>query len=327
MDLQTAIEESTRFLRSIAAEGRRRAFWDGGAYRDRTTGKEILQISFSGGRTSAYMTKRLLDEYADRYTFIVTFANTSREHPKTLDFVHACDTHFGFNTVWLEAVTHHNTRKGSTHRVVTYETAKRNGEVYEDHIRKYGVPNVKYPQCTRELKLNPMNSYLADIGVDYRLVKTAIGIREDERRRVAKSADTQNIVYPLVDWFPTDKGEVLDWWEQQAFDLEIEEFEGNCLACFKKSRRKLFAQIERDPNAFNFTREMEDKYRNVRVTAGPEATRVFFRDNMDTRGLFRLYETVGRNAAHRAGAPDEDGGCSESCEVFETQIAEGLFSS
>lgn len=49
--------------------------------------KEKYQISFSGGRTSAYMTKMLLDNFNDKYDFIVTFANTGMEHNKTLDFI------------------------------------------------------------------------------------------------------------------------------------------------------------------------------------------------------------------------------------------------
>ena len=34
----------------------------------------------------------------------LSFANTGQEHEKTLDFIHNCDTHFNFNTVWIEAV-------------------------------------------------------------------------------------------------------------------------------------------------------------------------------------------------------------------------------
>ena len=61
--------------------------------------KENYQISFSGGRTSAYMTKLLLDNFSDKYNFIVTFANTGMEHEKTLEFIHNCDLNFNFNTV------------------------------------------------------------------------------------------------------------------------------------------------------------------------------------------------------------------------------------
>lgn len=61
--------------------------------------KPRLLVLFSGGRTSAYMTYRILKEYADQYEIVVCFANTGRENPETLDFVRDCDQHFGFNTV------------------------------------------------------------------------------------------------------------------------------------------------------------------------------------------------------------------------------------
>jgi len=275
------------------------------------------QISFSGGRTSAYMTKLLLDNWSDRYEFIVTFANTGLEHPKTLEFVHNCDKHFGFNTVWLEAVVHDG-RIASTHKVVDYASASRNGAPFEEVIKKYGIPNMAFPYCTRELKINPMNSYLRSLGLDYRTIPTAIGIREDEKRRVSKTADAKNIQYPLIDVWPTDKTEILNWWAQQAFDLGIDEFEGNCQGCFKKSIKKQFMQIERDASIFDFHRRMEAQYRSH----GPQVgDRVFFRKNIDTNGLFKLYEN-NKDTPTRYARADEDGGCSESCEVYETVVTD-----
>lgn len=148
--------------------------------------KEKYQISFSGGRTSAYMTKMLIDSLSDRYEFIVTFANTGLEHEKTLEFVNNCDKHFGFNTVWLEADVQHGKRLGTKHKIVSFQTASRNGEPFEEVIKKYGIPNKAYPHCTRELKLQVMQSYLKSIGINHKNILTAIGIREDETRRVSK---------------------------------------------------------------------------------------------------------------------------------------------
>ena len=270
-----------------------------------------MNISFSGGRTSGYMTKLLLDNWSDKYDFIVTFANTGLEHPKTLEFVHNCDKHFGFNTVWLESVPQIG-RISSKHKVVSYETASRCGEPFEASIQKYGIPNTAFPQCTRELKLNPMRSYLASIGIRWDEVPTAIGIRKDEMRRVK---DAKHILYPLVNTWPCDKQDVLDWWEDQTFDLGIDEFEGNCQGCFKKSIKKHFMQIERDPTVFEFHRRMESLYRNV----GPQkGERVFFRNNMSTDDLFAAYAENGGNFRRMPDA-EVSGGCSESCEVYETE--------
>ncbi len=264
-----------------------------------------LFVSFSGGRTSGYMTHWLLTHY-DPAKCVVLFANTGREHPETLDFIHRCDQEFGFGTVWLEAVVHHGARAGTTCRVVTFETASREGEPFEEQIKKYGIPNVAFPQCTRELKLRPMYSYLRSIGLDPKRTPTAIGIRADERRRVKGQP---NVLYPLVE-FGIEKPDVLDWWSRQTFDLGIEEFEGNCRACFKKSFAKHFAQIDKDPTAYDFPRRMETLYRHV----GPQAgERVFFRGNRSTEQLFQLRRSApGYDPRHMT-----DGGCSESCELYE----------
>lgn len=279
--------------------------------------KTKYHISFSGGRTSAYMTKLLLDNWSDRYDFIVTFANTGLEHPKTLEFIHDCDTHFGFNTVWLEAVVHHEERLAPSHKIVTFETASRNGEPFEEVIKKYGIPNTKFPGCTRDLKLNPIKSYLRSLGIVEAEIPSAIGIRIDEQRRVnPKTAEARTLEYPLIDVWPTDKSEILDWWTGQSFDLGIDEFEGNCLGCWKKSFKKHFMQIERDPSVYDFHRRMESQHRHT----GPQkGERVFFRGGLSTDGLFQLYEE-NKTTPMRRSAADENGGCSESCELYETMV-------
>ena len=261
------------------------------------------------------MTKKLIDHFSDQYDFIVTFANTGMEHPKTLEFVHNCDIHFGFNTVWLEGVVNEG-RVSSSHRIVTFETASRKGEPYEAMIQKYGIPNTAFPQCTREMKLNPMRSYLKSLGIQHQDIPTAIGIRTDEKRRISKTADAFNIKYPLIDIWPTDKQDVLGWWEEQEFDLGIDEFEGNCLGCFKKSLRKHFLQIERDQTCYEFYDRMESQYRNY----GPQVgERVFFRGNTDTKMLFLMHDEFVKDGAQHPKQLDlyANGGCSESCEVYE----------
>ena len=62
-----------------------------------------IAISFSGGRTSAVMTKLLLDQKKDTHNMVVVFANTGCEHEGTLKFIKDCDDYWGFNTVWVEA--------------------------------------------------------------------------------------------------------------------------------------------------------------------------------------------------------------------------------
>lgn len=307
------------------------------------SGKEKYQISFSGGRTSAYMTKLLIDNFSDDYDFIVTFANTGMEHEKTLEFVDNCDKFFGFNTVWLEADVYYGERKGTGFKIVDFKTASRNAEPFEDVIKKYGIPNVAYPHCTRELKLAPMRAYLKSLGINHKEIKTAIGIREDEKRRVSKQQEVDNIVYPLIEDFPSDKQDVLDFWKKQDFDLSIEEWDGNCKGCYKKSFKKLFKQLDNDSHLLDFHINMESLYGRVGNTSEyvkvyykndsgdliydesneplfylqRRPDRVFFRGNTSATSLLRMYHesnTLGESELFVL-----DGGCSESCEVYSTE--------
>jgi hypothetical protein len=280
--------------------------------------REKYHISFSGGRTSAYMTKLLIDNWSDRYDFIVTFANTGLEHPKTLEFINNCDKVFGFNTVWLESVVQHDKRSAPTHKIVTFETASRKGEPFEEVIKKYGIPNAAFPGCTRDLKLAPIKSYLKSLGIDERSIRTAIGIRTDETRRVnPRVAKIRTLEYPLIVVWPSDKQDVLDWWEDQPFDLGIDEFEGNCLGCWKKSLRKHFMQIERDPSVYDFHKRMEAEHE---FTGPQQGHRHFFRNDMTTIQLFKAYEEQGGQPRRMIEQPHENNGCSESCELFETLV-------
>ena len=275
-----------------------------------------LVISFSGGRTSGYMTKWLLENIAPLYDeTIVTFAYTGQEHPATLDFVNACDTIFGFNTVWLEAVVHHGQRKGNTARVVTYETASRNGEPFEQAIKKHGIPNMTFPTCTRELKTTPMTNYLRSIGWASGDYVTAIGIRSDETRRVRKDQCEANIIYPLVDMHPVDKQDVLDWWSNQIFDLQIAEHHGNCTWCWKKSINKHMHVIHENPTAFDFPKRMEATYPLVGPDK-PTTPRRFFRGFLSVDDMFEMYRGLDGVLPK---IYKDSGNCSESCELYPTE--------
>lgn len=278
--------------------------------------KKLMQISFSGGRTSGFMTKWLLDNKKDEYNFIVTFANTGMEDERTLEFVNNCDKYFGFNTVWLEADVQHGERKGTKFKIVDYKSASRNGEPFQEVIKKYGIPNPAFPHCTRELKLAPMNSYLSSLGINLKTIPTAIGIRIDETRRVRKDAENVNIIYPLIDMIPTDKQDVLEWWSEQNFDLGIEEWDGNCKGCFKKSFKKIFKQLDRDSNILEFHKNMELKYGANGTNRDLGYKRVFFRGHTSAETLYTMWKDNQGDGSRLFLNPDENSGCSESCEVF-----------
>jgi hypothetical protein len=89
--------------------------------------KKRLVLSFSLGESSAFMTQWCLNNLQDEYEMVVAVANTGDEREESLIFGDLCDKHFGFNLVWVEAVTNPKFGIGTTARVVTFETASRGG--------------------------------------------------------------------------------------------------------------------------------------------------------------------------------------------------------
>ena len=285
--------------------------------------KPRIAISFSGGRTSAVMAKLLHEQLGETHELVTTFANTSREDNRTLDFVHQCDEHFGWNVVWLEAVIHPEHGKGTTHRVVTYETACRDGSVFESYIAKYGIPNMGNPACTTRLKENALDSYRASLGWKKGTYDTAIGIRADEVDRMSAKALEKRFIYPLIKAGWTKEmviREVRTW----PFDLQIKEHEGNCVDCWKKSFRKLATLSIERPEIFDWTRRMESRYAFFKVTdatRSPDGCRRFFRGHRTVSDIFAEGEKPGftpfsdKYSVDYADPLDLAGGCGESCEI------------
>lgn len=276
--------------------------------------KPRIRASFSGGRSSAKMCEILQRRFADTHDIRYTFCNTSWERVETLDFAHAVDRWLGLNLVWLEAVVHPG-RQSCGHRIVSYETAKRDGEVFEDVVAKYGLPNQVFKLCTRELKTNVMNSYARSIGWAPGSYETAIGIRVDEPRRVRREAALrERIIYPLVDVEATTKDDVLAFFEGFEWDLKIQEHQGNCIGCYKKSDRKLLQLYREDPANFALPVKLDRLYSNVGPNNVP-----------GPRRMYRGYRSAADLVAEFEAAPQDyrppvaDGGCSESCEVYETE--------
>lgn len=279
--------------------------------------KPRLLACNSGGRTSAYMVRRLLEEKSREYDIMVAFANTGFEDPATLDFVHECDVQLGFNTVWLEAAP--DPRKGSRtgYKVVTYETASRKGEPFYAVCEKYGLPNKNYLHCTRELKEMPIHGYLWDHGWEKGGYTTAIGMRADEPKRTKeKKPDRQTRqvkVYPLAHWWPTTKEEVLDYWEWMPFDLGIPEHRGNCIFCHKKSDAKLLRAWQDCPEVFEQARELDELYATVGPNVAP-GPRKMFRGYRSTGDLIASFREAGHD--YRPVYGDEPGSCTEECSPF-----------
>ena len=256
--------------------------------------KPRLAISFSGGRTSAVMTKRLIENCRRTHEITINFANTGCEHEATLDFVHRCDTEFALSVTWLEAVVDATEGNGIRHRIVSYETASRKGEPFREYIAKYGIPNMGSPQCTTRLKENVMDSYrhneLGWRGGRWPDYDTAVGIRADEDKRCRKDAAQARFIYPLVDAGVT-KDDVVKEVRSWGFDLEIPEHYGNCVWCWKKSNRKLLTLARESPGVFDFPLRMEAEFGDFKcnpAVTSPNGKRQFFRGHKSAADILEL---------------------------------------
>ena len=228
-----------------------------------------ILISFSGGRTSAFMAKLIQEHpsYKD-YQKLFVYANTGKEAEATLEFIDKCDKEFNLNLIWVEADVVHEKQKGTQYTITNFKNAKRNGEPFTEVVKKYGLPSKLYRHCTRELKEIPIGKYARDIlGKDY---ITAIGIRADEKHRLGNDPKK---VYPLAE-LGIDEQIVRNFWDRQPFDLELKDYQGNCDLCFLKSVRKKLTIIKENPKTADWWLDLEvnnieegrpmlDVYRNL----------------------------------------------------------------
>lgn len=195
-------------------------------------------VSFSGGRTSGYMLRRVLDAFGGTLPGDIhaLFANTGKERIETLDFVRDVQVHWGVIVHWVER----DPATGGM-REVTYETASRNGEPFAALIeeRKF-LPNPVTRFCTTELKIRPMRDWMTAHGYEH--WTNVVGIRADEQRRLAKRKgrkvrERYSEAFPLARAGIT-KAHVLTYWARQSFDLHLQPWEGNCDLCMLKGVAK-----------------------------------------------------------------------------------------
>lgn len=209
-------------------------------------------ISFSGGRTSAYMLHRVLEENGGLpKEAVVCFANTGKEDEATLKFVHDCETNWNVPIVWLEY-------RKTGHIVVDYKTASRNGEPFAELIeKKKFLPHAMARFCTEELKVKPIKEYtqLADD-------QTMVGVRADEKRRIPKMR-ARGMLIPLADAGIT-QDDVQQFWTKSSFDLGLQFRDGvtalgNCDLCFMKGKYQIASMIAQNPDLAVWWAEQENK--------------------------------------------------------------------
>jgi hypothetical protein len=294
--------------------------------------KKKLLISFSGGRTSAYMLWWLFNYWEDRnnWNIVVVFANTGKEAPETLVFVHQCSIYWNIPIVWVEGVYKDEagnslSEKGwkVSHRVVDYFTAARGKELtdgtfemtpFEEMISLLGIPTTGAPFCSDQLKRKVIESYLSSINfTDY---YKALGIRIDEPKRINPKYKEKQLLYPLVSLNQKTKPEILYWWDLQNFNLTVDPDEGNCDGCWKKDLLTLCRNARKKPELYRWWQYITDKYGYL----NPRDSELlppfnFYRGNISPADIIELSKLdddkislhMRKNNFNR---------CSESCEAF-----------
>ena len=278
----------------------------------RVTGRTC--ISFSGGRTSAYMLWRVLQSNDGKLPSecIVCFANTGKEEEQTLRFVKECGDRWGVKINWVEYRV-----EDPGFAVVDFDTASRNGEPFEAIIKKRSyLPNPVNRFCTSELKIRTMHKFQrahwASLGLDAKGIDwdQFIGIRADEQSRVrkirARGHSTESVhetmCMPLAD-AGVGVGDVIQFWNEQPFDLELDTvngrtLSGNCDLCFLKPAAQILSLINQRPERATWWAKMES------TSLASKPSGALFRSDRAT------YAQMQANAGRQAdafGHDDEEG--------------------
>lgn len=243
-------------------------------------------ISFSGGRTSAYMLKMMLEAAGGAFSpdIHVVFANTGKEREETLRFVHECQVRWGVPIHWVEF----RSRKVSLpieqrFEEVGFNSASRAGEPFAELIRDKGyTPNAVMRWCTQELKVRVMKWFMQYRG--YTNWTNVIGLRHDEQHRVQRSMrpnkECWTNVMPL-DLARVSNRDVRAFWREQDFDLQLLPFEGNCDGCFLKARPKLWEVERTKPGTLQWWADQEaelDRRPDVKCSSNRFVTEYSYAD-------------------------------------------------
>ena len=228
-------------------------------------------VSFSGGRTSAFMLYQVIKAHGGVLPsyIAVVFANTGKEMPATLDFVQACSENWNVGINWLEydGRTPKPNSKNYDYRfkVVDHVSASKNGEPFALAIQDAGqLPNPVSRWCTGQLKVRTIHRFAIANGYEEPYL-TLIGIRADEKRRARKLhkklVEKQENFCPMVEAGHT-KDDVAAFWSTQNFDLALPSTNGvtdwgNCDLCFLKGRSKRLSMIREQPSLATWWAEQE----------------------------------------------------------------------
>ena len=291
----------------------------------------INVVNFSGGRTSAYMVSLFEQKRkSEGIEVVYLYCDTGAEHPKTYEFIRNVVDHFKIDLVCIRAKVSKTKGVGTTYEVVSLGDCKQDLKPFLDVCEVYSTPSYTFGHCTREMKSNPAKKYCQDkYGKEY---LNWLGIRIDEPRRL-------NIVDNQVDLFATKKRidrsrvnvrylagisdftkeDVLGFWRNMPFDLEIEEHLGNCVFCVKKGVNKVALAARDEPEMASAFIDMIASDKVASRPGSPLGKEVMYRGRSTLCGIIEQYADSSRDEIARTirGMKQNNAGaCSESCEAM-----------
>ncbi|WP_098715149.1 phosphoadenosine phosphosulfate reductase family protein [Acinetobacter baumannii] len=283
-------------------------------------------ISFSGGRTSAYLVHLFKSDPDAHFVFM----DTGAEHPATYQFIKDIVKHWGIDLVCLRTVVNPEMGKGCGYKVVGIDDLKQDLKPWEEMLSKYGAPAYDIPYCTARMKTEPFEKYCNETFGKNQFERW-IGIRFDEPKRLpievleklnlpihARAAHQKSGFRYLAEICDLEKDQILDWWELQPFDLAITEHLGNCVFCIKKHLNKVALAAKDEP-------EMAAKW--IGLTEGPTVRtggrkhnhKRMYRERLHMSDVVEAFKDHNRDELYKALRSSkryESGSCSESCEAI-----------
>lgn len=273
-------------------------------------------VSFSGGRTSAYLVKLRIELYISlgiltKYIFM----DTGAEHPETYAFIRRLVAEWGIDLICLRLKVNPILGQANSYEVISIDEIGKDLQPWIDMLKKYGTPyNPGGAFCTDRMKLVPYTKY-CDEHFGKKNYTTWLGMRDDEPTRI-KPKEGFDYLATLSDF---DKDDVLEWWSEQPFDLNLPEHLGNCVFCIKKGVTKVALAAKDEPLMYDqFAQILESPDTRV-VEQRKSPSLEMYRGRTSLRQVVANHADIDRDelfnslrSSKRLGA-----GCgSQSCEIF-----------
>ena len=185
---------------------------------------------------------------------ILSFQNTGEEHEKTLEFLCRMedDLQRPIHRLEWRAPPRGEPPRNATFEEVSHACLARHGEPFRDVLAclaafrakaKGKGPIAPWPRqrlCTAYLKIKTQRAYMRSLG--FAEWTAYVGLRADEPQRVhdllRRNEREISHEVPLYEQNIT-KADVMRFWSQKPYDLDLPEHLGNCKACFMKDERDL----------------------------------------------------------------------------------------